>query len=148
MANHDAAPTRLPHLPRLDGLRGVAIALVVIFHSGLGVLPGGYLGIDLFFVLSGYLITTLLVAEYSRRGPIALKTFWIRRIRRLLPALLVVLAAVAIFVLVTNDQSVTSNIRWDGLSTLFYVANWRFIASGQSYFASFSPSPLRHTWSL
>jgi peptidoglycan/LPS O-acetylase OafA/YrhL len=148
MAKHHAAPTRLPHLPRLDGLRGVAIALVVIFHTGLGALPGGYLGIDLFFVLSGYLITTLLVTEYSRRHRIDLKNFWIRRIRRLFPALLVVLAAIALFVLVTNDQSVTSNLRWDGLSTLFYVANWRFIASGQSYFASFSPSPLRHTWSL
>ncbi len=148
MTDEGAAGSSLPRIPRLDGLRGIAIALVVVFHTGLGVLPGGYLGIDLFFVLSGYLITTLLLAEFQRSARIDLRRFWARRFRRLVPALLVVLVAVLAFALAVDDRTLLDALRGDGLATLFYAANWRFIATGQSYFASFAPSPLRHTWSL
>ncbi len=148
MEDEGRAATRIPHIPRLDGLRGIAIALVVVFHTGLGVLPGGYLGIDLFFVLSGYLITTLLLVEHHRRGGIDLPGFWGRRFRRLVPALLVVLAAILVFARVVDDQPMLHGLRGDGLSTLFYVANWHFVLTGQSYFQSFALSPLRHTWSL
>lgn len=85
---------RGPHIPALDGLRGVAVSGVLLFHTGH--LPGGFLGVDLFFVLSGYLITDLLLREVERRGTISLTAFWGRRIRRLQPALLMMLVVVTL----------------------------------------------------
>ncbi|MEZ5180228.1 MAG: acyltransferase, partial [Acidimicrobiales bacterium] len=135
------------HLPALDGLRAVAVAAVVAFH--LGRLQGGFLGVDVFFVVSGFLITRLLLAEWEERGRIDGRAFWARRFRRLVPALLAVLAAVAVASRAWLPAWRLAGVRDDALAALAYVANWRFIASGQSYFArGIGPSPLRHTWSL
>ncbi len=137
----------IPHLPALDGLRGAAVIGVLFFHDDR--LRGGYLGVDLFFVLSGFLITSLLVAEQRSSGRIDLKAFWIRRARRLFPAVLALLPAVALYALVFAKPGELSRIRGDGLATLFYFANWRSIFAGKSYWDLFSaPSPLEHTWSL
>ncbi len=143
------APTRLAWQPALDGLRGVAVIWVLLYHGGVTWARGGFLGVDVFFVLSGYLITALLLAEWQQKGSIDLAAFWTRRARRLLPALLVLLVAVAALAPVLASPSQRSMLRGDGLAALFYVSNWRLVASGQSYFAQFAlPSPLRHTWSL
>ncbi|MCU1452264.1 MAG: putative O-acetyltransferase [Acidimicrobiales bacterium] len=142
-----ADPSDRRYLPALDGLRALAVAVVVGYH--LGRLPGGFLGVDLFFVISGYLITTLLLGEVRSTGGVSLRRFWVRRFRRLLPALLVVLIAVTVAGNAWLPSWRLGGLRTDALATLGYVANWRFIASGQSYFASgIGPSPLRHAWSL
>jgi peptidoglycan/LPS O-acetylase OafA/YrhL len=125
----------------------VAVVGVVLFHGGY--LRGGYLGVDLFFVLSGYLITSLLLAETRATGVVALLAFWGRRARRLLPALLLVLAGVAIYASVLADPTELGQIRGDAAYTLGYVANWHFVLVGFDYWAQFrAPSPLGHTWSL
>jgi len=135
------------YLPALDGLRAVAVAAVVAFH--LGRLRGGFLGVDVFFVVSGFLITRLLLAEWEGTGSISLRAFWGRRFRRLVPALLLVLAVVALASRMWLPGWRLGDIRNDALSAMAYVANWRFVSSGQSYFAQgIGPSPLRHTWSL
>ncbi|MBX3315078.1 MAG: acyltransferase [Actinobacteria bacterium] len=142
-------PTALTHRPLLDGVRGVLMAVVVCFHLG-GVVGvrGGWVAMDLFFVLSGFLITTLLVKERTDTGRTSLVAFYRRRVRRLAPSLLVVLAAVAVVVIAAGWSDQFPGLRGDGLASLFYVANWHFIWSDQSYFSSFQVSPLRHTWSL
>jgi peptidoglycan/LPS O-acetylase OafA/YrhL len=125
----------------------MAVAGVLLFHGGH--LTGGYLGVDLFFTLSGFLITSLLLAESSRTGSVGLGGFWARRARRLLPALAVLMIGIALYswAFATLDQ--LGQIRGDALATLGYVANWHEIFSHQNYFALFSaPSPLNHTWSL
>ncbi len=138
------------HLARvraLDGLRGVAVLAVLLFHDGH--LRGGYLGVDLFFVLSGYLITSLLLLEHGRRGRVRLRRFYERRARRLLPALGIALVGVALYAVVYAAQSELSRIRGDGIATLFYYANWREIVTKQNYWDLFrAPSPLQHSWSL
>jgi peptidoglycan/LPS O-acetylase OafA/YrhL len=141
------SPAALPYVPAIDGLRAVAVIGVVLFHGGVSWLPGGFLGVDVFFVLSGYLITTLLLRERVATGRIDLREFWVRRLRRLVPALLVLLAAVGIAAPFLIEASQRASVRGDGLAALGYVANWRFIVTEQSYFAG-SPSPLRHLWSL
>ncbi|MCB0976314.1 MAG: acyltransferase [Acidimicrobiales bacterium] len=141
--------THLTHKPLLDGVRGVLMSAVVGYHLGGAFrLPGGWVAMDLFFVLSGYLITTLLVKEHATTGQVSLGAFYRRRVRRLAPSLLVVLAAVFAAVWAGGWIEDFPNLRRDGLSALAYVANWHFIWSDQSYFTSFQPSPLRHTWSL
>ncbi len=138
---------RLVHQPALDGLRGAAVAGVLLFHGGY--LTGGYLGVDAFFVLSGFLITSLLLAELRDDGRVSLRAFWARRARRLLPALAVVLLGVAVYAWLFARPDELRAIRGDCWATLLYVANWRQIASSNDYFALFrSPSPLQHTWSL
>ncbi|HLZ37365.1 MAG TPA: acyltransferase, partial [Mycobacteriales bacterium] len=135
-------------LRALDGVRGLAVLAVLFFHAGMPWAHGGFLGVDTFFVLSGYLITVLLLREWRETGGVSLRRFWARRARRLLPALLLVLAALAAYA-ATLPTEVRPRLRGDALATLGYVANWRFIFSGQSYFDQFSqPSPLRHMWSL
>jgi peptidoglycan/LPS O-acetylase OafA/YrhL len=137
----------LPHIAALDGLRGLAVAGVLLFHGGH--LTGGYLGVDLFFVLSGFLITSLLLAEAKQTGSVGLGGFWSRRARRLLPALAGLLVGVVVYCLVFADVSQFARIQGDALATIGYVANWRAVATGQSYWHIFSaPSPLDHTWSL
>ncbi len=135
-------------LPGLDGLRAVAVLAVIVYHAGLGWLPGGFLGVDVFFVISGFLITTLLLAERDRLGHIRLKAFWLRRARRLLPALFLLLAAtLTIAVLVAPDE--LARLRGDTLAALAYVTNWYLILHQTSYFESVGrPSPLLHLWSL
>jgi peptidoglycan/LPS O-acetylase OafA/YrhL len=155
----DTAPAAVTgrHLPALNGLRGVAVAGVVAYHLQLGWASGGYLGVDLFFVLSGFLITTLLLEEWTGAGRINLLAFWGRRARRLLPALFLVVGALALYLLLqaafagpgANALIDLSSLRGDALATLLYVNNWHLIYAHQSYFAQFSsPSPLQHTWSL
>ena len=145
------------HLPALNGLRGVAVIGVVAYHLQLGWARGGYLGVDLFFVLSGFLITTLLLEEWVGSGRISLGAFWGRRARRLLPALFLVVVALAVYLVLNglwggpgaNGLVDLSGLRGDAISTLLYVNNWHSIFVHQSYFAQFStPSPLQHTWSL
>ena len=125
--------------------------VVVLYHFSPDVMPGGFLGVDLFFVLSGFLITTLLVKEWDGTRTISLRTFWLRRARRLVPALLLLLLAVGIYSLVIDDRVDGQRFAVDGLASLGYVANWHFISSGQSYIDQFlqgAVSPLRHMWSL
>ncbi|WP_394843579.1 acyltransferase [Pendulispora brunnea] len=143
MRNH-----ALPHLPALDGLRGLALLGVLFFHAN-GALPGGYLGVDLFFVLSGFLITSLLLAEHRGTGRIELSSFWVRRAKRLMPALLSVMLAVALYSRFFAKPDELAGLRAEGLATLAYVANWRTIMAQKSYWDLFvAPSPLEHTWSL
>jgi len=137
----------LPHVAALDNLRGAAVTAVLLFHGGH--LTGGYLGVDLFFVLSGFLITSLLLVEWRGSGHVALGSFWFRRARRLLPALFLVLLCVAGYSLFVAAPGELGRIRGDALATIGYVANWRAIFASQDYWALFvSPSPLEHTWSL
>jgi peptidoglycan/LPS O-acetylase OafA/YrhL len=134
--------------PALDGLRGLAIIAVLAYHLYPAALPGGFIGVDVFFVLSGYLITSLLLREWSGTGGIDLRRFWSRRIRRLMPALAVTVGGVLAFEWAVNG-AISTRLRDDAVASLSYVANWRFALSGQSYFEQFgAPSPLRHTWSL
>jgi peptidoglycan/LPS O-acetylase OafA/YrhL len=137
-----------PYLPGLDGIRAVAVLAVIAYHLDFGWAPGGLLGVQVFFVLSGYLITDLLVAEYRRNHGIGLARFWIRRARRLLPALFVMLFVVVGWAtLFDRDQLAT--LRSDLPAGIFYVSNWWFIFHHVSYFARFGPpSPLGHLWSL
>jgi len=140
---------RFTYQPALDGLRAFAVLSVFAYHLDAGWMRGGFLGVDAFFVLSGFLITSLLIGEWARRGGISFAGFWTRRARRLLPALLLVLLAVAAFAVLEAPAEQLDRLRADGIATLFYGANWRFIESGQSYFDLFSEaSPLRHMWSL
>ncbi len=143
------APARLAHLPALDGLRAVAVALVIAYHLDAGRLPGGFLGVDLFFVISGFLITTLLLRERAATGRIGLRDFWVRRFRRLVPLLVVVVAATVAATRWWGVPEQWSSVRADAAGALAYVANWRFVLADQSYFESLlGPSPLLHTWSL
>src|SRR5438105_8548091 len=113
--------------PALDGLRAVAVLAVILYHLDYHWARGGYLGVDTFFVLSGYLITSLLLTEWERTQRITLRAFWVRRARRLLPALLLVLFAVSIWAWLALRSDQVGAIRGDGLATLFYSANWRFV---------------------
>jgi len=133
--------------PALDGVRAVAIVCVVAYH--LDHLVGGWIGVDIFFVLSGFLITTLLLSERASSGRIALRNFWARRARRLLPAVLLLLVVVGVYAWAGGPGVVPAQLRDPALATLFYVANWQQIAYSHNYFAAFSaPTPLVHTWSL
>jgi len=139
----------IPFLPGLEGLRGVALAAVLFFHGGFSWAKGGFLGVSTFFTLSGFLITMLLIWEFSTEGRIRLRRFWGRRYRRLMPASLLCLTGVVVFgwLVATPGQLVT--LRGDVLASLLYVANWRFIVTQQSYAQVFSaPSPVLHFWSL
>ena len=135
--------------PALDGLRGVAVVAVILYHLDYSWMSGGFLGVDTFFVLSGYLITSLLLAEYDTTGLVSLRDFWIRRAKRLLPAALLLLVVVAAYSWLAAPTDRLGTIRGDALATLSYVANWRFILDEASYFELWSEaSPLRHMWSL
>ena len=137
------------YVPALDGIRALAVVAVLAFHGGVSWMEGGFLGVDAFFVLSGYLITALLLRERARTGRIDLVAFWGRRARRLLPALLLVVATVTVVAPPILPEQEVRLLRGDGLAALFYVANWRMISRGGDYFAqTAAPSPLQHTWSL
>ena len=142
-------PAGLPHRPALDGVRGLAVLGVLLYHGGVAALPGGFLGVDVFFVLSGFLITSLLIAEYADAGRIDFGRFWYHRARRLLPALYAMLLFVAAYAALLAPEIVRSRLRGDLLATLAYVANWRFVVAKISYFEQYAtPTPLLHTWSL
>src|SRR6476660_334801 len=145
----DPSSRHFGYQPALDGIRAFAVAAVLFYHAGQSWAVGGFLGVDTFFVLSGFLITTLLVTEWTNRSTINLLAFWVRRARRLLPALLLVMVGIVVYAGVFAAPGELTRIRGDSYASLGYVANWRFIFSGQSYFDQFSqPSPLRHMWSL
>jgi peptidoglycan/LPS O-acetylase OafA/YrhL len=150
LAEDGGAPRRSgPHVPGLDGIRAVAVIGVLAFHGGVSWAGGGLLGVDIFFVLSGFLITSLLVGEWQSSGRIGFRNFYERRARRLLPALFVTMLVVAAYAQWFALPSTLSTLRGDAFSTLAYVANWRFVLTGQNYFVRFGPpSPLLHTWSL
>ncbi len=121
----------------------------MFYHAGASWLPGGFFGVDVFFVLSGYLITSLLWIEGTQTGNVRLLHFWSRRLRRLYPALLLMLTGVLGYAVWLAEPGELPRLRLDGISTLFYVSNWQFIVSDQSYFEQFNaPSLLLHTWSL
>ncbi len=141
---------RLPYMPGLDGLRAIAVLAVFVyhFHNGGGWLPGGFLGVDVFFVISGYLITSLLLSEFRKEGRIDLVRFWLRRARRLLPAVGVLIAVVMVLG-AFFDFGQISTLRGQALASMAYVTNWDLILSHQSYFEEFArPSLFRHLWSL
>lgn len=150
MTSPAATHASLPYRPAIDGLRAFAVISVIIYHLLPRWLPGGWFGVDVFFVISGFLITSLLLSEYRRnRGHIDLLGFWKARARRLLPALFVVLAAVLLCATFLTVSGRTRNVAGDVLATLGYVANWRFVLGDEAYFGQVaSPSPLRHAWSL
>jgi peptidoglycan/LPS O-acetylase OafA/YrhL len=132
----------------LDGLRAVAVLAVMAYHADEGWLPGGYLGVEVFFTISGYLITALLVTEYERTGSVDLRAFWIRRARRLLPALGVLLVGVALLSLVTARDAL-ADLAGQAVAAAGYVMNWSLILTERSYFESFGRPPLlQHLWSL
>jgi len=137
------------HIRGLDGIRALSVLAIIAFHTGLNSVPGGFYGVDSFFVLSGFLITSLLVREWNGTGTIRLRRFWAGRARRLLPALFLLIAVIGIVLAVVPAVLATPNILGDALSTMFYVSNWYSIHNGVTYFSlSTQPSPLLHTWSL
>jgi peptidoglycan/LPS O-acetylase OafA/YrhL/CubicO group peptidase (beta-lactamase class C family) len=138
---------RLPYLPCLDGLRALAVVAVLLYHADFGV-RGGFLGVESFFVLSGFLITALLLAEWRQHGRINVAAFWLRRARRLLPALVFMLAGTLLLAAVLLPGEATG-LGGDMVAALGYVMNWHLIFSGQSYFDPFvRPSLLQNLWSL
>lgn len=143
-----AAPASLVYQPALDGLRAVAVGAVLLYHGGVSWMPGGFLGVDLFFTLSGFLITSLLLREVVV-GRVDYRRFWSRRVRRLFPALLSMSVLIAGYLWFWAPKVQRAQIRGDALATLAYVVNWRFVFTEASYFDQFlAPSPLRHAWSL
>jgi peptidoglycan/LPS O-acetylase OafA/YrhL len=139
----------LAYQPALDGLRGVAVLAVLLYHGGVSWAGGGFLGVEAFFVLSGFLITSLLLAEWRAEGRIRLGNFWARRARRLLPALFCVIVVTAVYEAHAGAGAAVPDFGADALSTLFYVGNWHQIWVGSGYFQQAAlVSPLQHTWSL
>jgi peptidoglycan/LPS O-acetylase OafA/YrhL len=146
---HDPSrPPRLPYMPGVDGLRAIAVAAVVAYHLGASWLPGGFLGVDVFLVISGYLITSLLLAELRQAGRIDVVRFWLRRARRLLPALFLMLGVV-LAVMVLAHPGEVAGLRGAVAASAAYVGNWYFAFADVPYFAQFGrPSVFQHLWSL
>src|SRR4051794_28171701 len=140
---------RLPYERGLDGLRAVAVIAVLLFHGGVTRAGGGFLGVSLFFTLSGYLITTLLLREHATHGAISLRSFWSRRVRRLAPAALVMVGAVVATAPLWLDAAQQRQLRGDAFASIFDVANWHYAFASRAYADLFAaPSPLLHLWSL
>ena len=136
------------YMPGLDGLRALAVLAVIAYHEQFGWAPGGLLGVGVFFTLSGFLITSILVSQWSLIGKIKLGDFWLHRARRLLPALFVMLAVVTAWVTLA-DRARLAGLRGAVGASAAYFSNWYIIAKNQSYFARFAPpGPLDHLWSL
>ncbi|MFG0216949.1 acyltransferase family protein [Brevibacillus porteri] len=136
------------YMPGLDGLRAISVLAVIGYHLDLEWAQGGLLGVEIFFVLSGYLITDQIILEYRTKNKLSILHFWMRRIRRLLPAMVCMLLLVALW-LMTTDFSRLQALEGDFLSSLFYMNNWYLIFQEASYFESFGPaSPIGHLWSL
>ena len=139
---------RLPRLAGLDGIRGLAALAVVLYHAGVAWLPAGFLGVDVFFVVSGFLITALLISEREQSGNTDLLQFWLRRARRLLPVLALVLIVTTAYAAFMLQDTLIDHLR-EVLVAAVYITNWDQIVRGVSYFEMFErPSQLRHLWSL
>ncbi|MFZ9481455.1 MAG: acyltransferase family protein [Ilumatobacteraceae bacterium] len=148
-SHSSGSPSTHTYLPALDGLRAVAVLLVLLFHAGVGTFQNGFVGVDVFFVLSGFLITRLLLAEMERTSTINLRSFYARRARRLLPASLVVVAATVAISLAIDPVTRRLSLIGDARAASLYVANWHFIGSSRDYFAADTDSsPFLHFWSL
>jgi peptidoglycan/LPS O-acetylase OafA/YrhL len=142
------APKGIRYIPAIDGLRALAVIAVLLYHLGFGWIPGGFLGVDLFFVISGYVITRLLLDSIQRSGGLDLRGFYAGRIRRLLPPLLFMLVITAIFVGVWAPDSMRRFLT-DAPFALTGLMNWWLVFKEQDYFESFGRPPLlQHTWSL
>ena len=137
----------LRYLPGLDGLRAVAVIAVILYHANKSWLSGGFLGVEVFFVISGYLITMLLINESQENGKINFRAFWMRRARRLLPALWTLLIGVTTYCALF-ERDTLGNLRGDVVAAFVYGFNWFQIWVGTSYFSAFGFVPLRHLWSL
>lgn len=136
------------YMTGIDGLRAIAVIGVIIYHLNYEWLPGGFLGVTIFFVLSGYLITDLLLEEWNKKGKIDFIDFWIRRFRRLLPALIFLMFILTIWILLFKQEAI-GKLQADFLPSLLYVTNWWYIFKDISYFETFGmPSPFTHLWSL
>lgn len=135
------------YLPGLDGLRAISVIGIIIYHLNAQWLSGGFLGVDTFFVISGYLITSLLLFEYENYGRIDLMTFWLKRFKRLIPAMLFVVLFSVIYV-VFFEPEILKAIKGDAVAALIYVSNWWYIFQDIDYFDQFKPMPLKHLWSL
>ena len=135
--------------PQLDGMRAVAVYLVVAFHAGISAFSGGFIGVDVFFVLSGYLVTQLLLRDFRSRGRIDLRRFYSRRFRRLLPAAFVTLVVTAVVYTAVAAPADVHNAIGGFRSAFLYVANWHFISQSNDYFAAdVNSNPVVHFWSL
>jgi peptidoglycan/LPS O-acetylase OafA/YrhL len=137
-----------PYVPALDGVRAVAVLLVVLFHLRVPGFAAGFLGVDMFFVLSGFLITSLALDEIDRTSTVSLTAFWARRIRRLLPALVMLLVVIAAVTWLTAGFSERADMRGDLVATTTYVGNWHFVETSSYFNSTGRESPLEHTWSL
>ncbi|WP_114603738.1 acyltransferase family protein [Staphylococcus sp. EZ-P03] len=142
-----AKPKKMNYMPGLDGLRAIAVIGIIIYHLNKQWLSGGFLGVDTFFVISGYLITSLLLIEYKQTGTISLKRFWYRRVKRLIPAMLFVVSVTTILTLLFQREEIVK-VKHDAIAAIFYVSNWWYIAKDVNYFDQFSFEPLKHLWSL
>ncbi|HEV7762975.1 MAG TPA: acyltransferase family protein [Acidimicrobiales bacterium] len=142
-------PGGLGYQPALDGLRGLALLAIVVFHAQVAGVPGAFLSVSTFFTLSGFLITSVMLAQHRRTGSVAIRDFYGRRARRLLPAALVAVAAITVATVLLDDSTQLVRLRADGLASLLYVGNWRLVLAGDSYGAIFqSPSLFTHFWTL
>jgi peptidoglycan/LPS O-acetylase OafA/YrhL len=142
------AEHRLPYLPALDGLRTLALLAVLLDHAGVPHVVGGHFGVTVFFVLSGFLVTALLLQERTATGRVDLRAFWGRRVRRLAPASLLFVAFTLAYLTLSGDRA-PSTVLGDGLASLGWVANWRFVLTGRTYGDLFAdPTPFAHVWSL
>ena len=144
-AHRAAAPTSsgargLPYMPGLDGVRAIAVIGVLVYHLGIDKMPGGFLGVDVFFVLSGFLITSLLLSEADATGRISFRQFYLRRARRLLPALFTLLAVTALYS-ASFARDAASRLIGDIAAALTYISNWWYIAQDTSYFEAIGRPP-------
>lgn len=142
---------RLKHsryITGFDGIRSLAVIGVILYHLMPAQMRGGYLGVPVFFVVSGYLITDLLLQEWKQTGRIDIKQFYYRRMKRLYPALVTMLIGASAYITLFQ-RNLLNNLRGNVISSLFYVNNWWQINHGMSYFDRFSgESPFTHIWSL
>jgi peptidoglycan/LPS O-acetylase OafA/YrhL len=144
-----AVPVPARFRPDIEGFRAIAVVLVIAFHAGVPLITGGYVGVDVFFVISGFLITGLLVDELQRTGTLSFRSFYARRIRRLLPMAMLVLVAVAVGMEFFTPPAYRPSVRFDALSAAFYYSNWQFAIESVNYLTlGGAQNPVLHYWSL